>query len=283
MICISATLPNSISVDGIYSVLKVDFRKPGVGIGEAHNFPELSFVSRGAHLGICDGKQELSHSGELRIIGPGTFHKSSGISDSELLIICFKSDSEKLEELYNKKIALSEEQDRECRRIVEIGLELFERRAPGDSVRGMVVKPGADKSRLELFKKRLELFLLDLHVCYASPIKEGRATRNAKIISVHKFLLEHIGETMTTAEIAEQNSMCASKLKLIFKEKGGVINYFISLKIERAKELIAEGKMNFTEISDHLGFCSIHYFSRIFKKFTGITPTEYENGKGFFY
>ena len=283
MVCVSATLPNSISVDGIYSVLKVDFRKPGVGIGESHNFPELSFVSRGEHLGVCDGKQELSRKGQIRIIGPGTFHKSSGVSDSELLIICFKSNSEKLEELYNRRIDLTEVQQRECFEIVEMGLGLFERRAPGDSVRGMVVKNGADKNRLELFKKRLELFLLDLHVCYASPIKDSRARQNAKILSVREFLLEHIGENMTVREIAEKNSMCASKLKLIFKEKGGVINYFIALKIERAKELIAEGKMNFTEIADHLGFCSIHYFSKTFKKLTGITPSEYEKGKGTFY
>ena len=33
--------------------------------------------------------------------------------------------------------------------------------------------------------------------------------------------------------------------------------------------------MNFTEIADRLGFCSLHYFSRTFKKKTGLTPSEY--------
>ena len=90
-------------------------------------------------------------------------------------------------------------------------------------------------------------------------------------------------ENLLAEEIAEKNSICLSKLKQIFKERGGVKSFFITLKIERSKELISEGKMNFTEISDSLGFSSLHYFSKTFKKLTGITPSEYEKGKGMFY
>ena len=61
-----------------------------------------------------------------------------------------------------------------------------------------------------------------------------------------------------------------------------VMDYIILLP-NYSKELISEGKMNFTEISDSLGFSSLHYFSKTFKKLTGITPSEYEKGKGMFY
>jgi len=47
------------------------------------------------------------------------------------------------------------------------------------------------------------------------------------------------------------------------------------MKIEAAKELIRTGQMNFTQISEKLGYTSIHYFSRQFKKVTGMTPSEY--------
>ena len=49
------------------------------------------------------------------------------------------------------------------------------------------------------------------------------------------------------------------------------------MKIEKAKEYIRENEMNFTQISDELGFSSIHYFSRLFKKKTGMTLTEYRS------
>ena len=49
------------------------------------------------------------------------------------------------------------------------------------------------------------------------------------------------------------------------------------MKIEFAKQLIREDQMNFTQISDFLGYSSIHYFSRQFKKITGMTPSEYSS------
>ncbi len=47
------------------------------------------------------------------------------------------------------------------------------------------------------------------------------------------------------------------------------------MKIDFARQLIRDNDMNFTQISDFLGYSSIHYFSRQFKKITGMTPTEY--------
>ena len=55
----------------------------------------------------------------------------------------------------------------------------------------------------------------------------------------------------------------------------GVIDYFCHLKIDAARQMIREGGFNFTQISDTLGYSSIHYFSRQFKQITGMTPTEY--------
>ena len=53
-----------------------------------------------------------------------------------------------------------------------------------------------------------------------------------------------------------------------------MIDYFSSMKIETAKQLIRDNHLNFTEISDRLGYTSVHYFSRQFKKLTGKTPSE---------
>jgi len=43
--------------------------------------------------------------------------------------------------------------------------------------------------------------------------------------------------------------------------------------------MIRKGYHNFTEISDILGYTSIHYFSQAFKKATGMTPSEYAISK----
>jgi len=66
-------------------------------------------------------------------------------------------------------------------------------------------------------------------------------------------------------------------MKRTFKKHhdGGIIDYFILLKIDRAKKLITETELSFTEISSILGFSSSAYFSRTFKKKTGVTPSQY--------
>ena len=53
----------------------------------------------------------------------------------------------------------------------------------------------------------------------------------------------------------------------------GIIEFFTEMKVEFAKQLIRENQLNFTQISDFLGYSSIHYFSRQFKKVTGMTPS----------
>lgn len=56
------------------------------------------------------------------------------------------------------------------------------------------------------------------------------------------------------------------------------MEYFGRRKIEAAKEMIRREDGNFTEIATRLGYQSIYYFSRHFKKVTGMTPSEYASG-----
>ena len=57
----------------------------------------------------------------------------------------------------------------------------------------------------------------------------------------------------------------------------GVMAYFTLLKIDRAKEMIREEKYTFTEISEKLCFNNSQYFTTVFKRVSGMTPTEYAN------
>ena len=54
------------------------------------------------------------------------------------------------------------------------------------------------------------------------------------------------------------------------------IDYYLNLKISEAKKLIRTEKYTISQISDMLMFSCIHHFSRSFKRFTGITPSEYK-------
>ena len=91
------------------------------------------------------------------------------------------------------------------------------------------------------------------------------------------YLEEHIQQYISIEEICHDNLIGRSQLQKMFRDQHqcGVIEFFSRMKIELAKQLIRENQMNFTQISDFLGYSSIHYFSRQFKKISGMTPSEY--------
>ena len=101
----------------------------------------------------------------------------------------------------------------------------------------------------------------------------------AEIRDIIKFLDDNLSKNLTVKQIAEKFSISQSKLKKLFHNyaRRGVIQCFNDRKIVKAKRLIRENNLNFTEIADILAFNSVHYFSRLFKIKTSMTPSEYKN------
>ncbi len=87
---------------------------------------------------------------------------------------------------------------------------------------------------------------------------------------------EHIEEEVDLQKLAEENCVGYSYFRKMFKKYTGISphQYHLDLKIMRAKELILTSDKTIKEISYELGFQSIHYFSRLFKKKVGQTPTD---------
>ena len=82
---------------------------------------------------------------------------------------------------------------------------------------------------------------------------------------------------MKLETLAEIMHMEKSYFLRQFKKSTGKtpMAYVKTLKIEIAKELIENSDMNITQISEFLGFSSIHHFSNAFKKITGKSLSEY--------
>ena len=269
------SLPDRMRIDGICTVLVADYMKNG-GIGEAHDFPELIYIAKGETVGILDGDEIKKHEGQLMLIAPGSFHKKKKPSESEGWIISFASESPLLKDLYNRLIDLDEAEKEAIASLFMLGKRCFTKRPAGTHVHGMILSEEADACLLEEFKKRLELFLLDLHRHYGAVGTDALVHKVAERERVFRLLREHVCENLTVEEIAALAGISVSKLKLLFREKGGVVHCFIRLKIEHAKQMIQEGEMIFSEIADALGFASLHYFSRTFKTVTGVSPSQFK-------
>jgi AraC-like DNA-binding protein len=96
-----------------------------------------------------------------------------------------------------------------------------------------------------------------------------------KIIS---FMEKRIYGKFSMAELSREMSFGKTYISRYFSSVSGysIISYFTMMKINEAKRLIREDKYNFFEISEMLMFTNSHYFSSVFKKYTGMTPSQYK-------
>jgi AraC-like DNA-binding protein len=90
------------------------------------------------------------------------------------------------------------------------------------------------------------------------------------------MIRENVEQEINFKEFAEQNHIGYSYFRKMFKKYTGVppVQYHLDLKIMRSKEMLLSTDKIIKEISYELGFQSIYYFSRVFKKKLGVSPSE---------
>jgi len=91
----------------------------------------------------------------------------------------------------------------------------------------------------------------------------------------------NINNPYSPEQAAKELNVGYSWFRKRFKNYTGLSpgQYYLQLKIEKAKELLTNGNMRIKEIAIELNFDSILYFSKIFKEKTGFNPTDYRNRK----
>ncbi|MBQ9784083.1 MAG: helix-turn-helix domain-containing protein [Clostridia bacterium] len=276
---------DALSVEEIFTVLRPNLAASYPGHGEAHPFPEIIYLSHGRHYVLIDGKEYTLAAGQMIIYAPASYHEAGTRppENADAAILTFAATSAFLPTLYNRVINLTARQRQMLTAVVDEGMQYFCGRDPSLGLAGMQLREGVDPRNLWGLKKQIELFLIDVYRTDASH-KEARgkdARWAAEFESAVQYLQAHLCEPLTLEQIAVGCSMSVSKLKLLFRDKAGTgpIDYCIRLRVERAQTLIREGELNFTEIAERLGFTSLHYFSRQFKRVTGMSPTQYAKSK----
>ena len=96
----------------------------------------------------------------------------------------------------------------------------------------------------------------------------------ARIIS---YVKTHYNQHVSLNDIAESVGMNPSYISRKFSQCTGITltGYIKRLRMENAKELFASGKFTVKEAAGEIGYADAHLFSKEFKKYTGMTPTQY--------
>jgi len=108
---------------------------------------------------------------------------------------------------------------------------------------------------------------------------ENSQARQAELDSLHAFMREHLEERLTLNQLAELSGLSPAHFATRYREQTGTspIQHFLHLKIERACELLDTSSQSFADISRQLGYDDAYYFSRLFKKVMGKSPSDYRH------
>ncbi|MBQ0027711.1 MAG: AraC family transcriptional regulator [Lachnospiraceae bacterium] len=129
----------------------------------------------------------------------------------------------------------------------------------------------------------LKAWYLDKIKKAATNISTGSTDHTHHVIKkAIDYIENNFSKDISLDEISQELNLSSYYFSKLFKEeKGeGFVEYLNSRRISEAKELMKNQEKSIKEISNECGYADPNYFSRIFKKYTGMTPTEYRDKCG---
>lgn len=129
--------------------------------------------------------------------------------------------------------------------------------------------------QLQEMKSWVFRFCEELFAAHSAVIGSGHATVGFALA----YILEHYTEGINLKQVATQCNINPSYLGQLFKKETGrsFTDYVNELRINKAQDLLANASYKVYEIAAQVGFTDYHYFLKIFKKLTGVTPTVIKN------
>lgn len=142
-----------------------------------------------------------------------------------------------------------------------------------------------DRDHMEYYKTLCGCLLLQLLVdvsrhCLSAELESSgmiSARSYRKVLAVQNYLQTAYQEQITGDQLARQFDMNFDYLNRLFRQSVGrpIFQYLCGLRIARAKELLTTTSMRISQISERVGFLDESYFSKVFKKYTGVCPADY--------
>ena len=269
-------------VTGIANIHYFEFTNQFHTLENSHNFCELLYVDKGSITVHSENYDGILSVNQLIIHRPNEKHSLESPTSiaPNVIIIGFECKCDLLIPFASSPVTLSQEQAKSLAKIMQEGMSIYE--PPYDIPNTEFMKKrknypfGAD----QMIKIVLEAFLINLVRDY-NPVKnssyKASGIGNQSIYTGHRYITEHYTEKITLDNLCFLFGTNKTTLCREFKVEysSTILEYINSLRIKEAKTMLRAGNTSVTEISEKLGFDSIHYFCRVFKQNTGQSPTQY--------
>jgi len=216
---------------------------------------------------ICDGESFAVGEGDIFVANSNCMHAVH--SESGVVYQCLIIDADFCQEngIDTDKIAFTPHiHDEELvRKFDDIVCEINSE----DKFRITAIRSAVLNFILYLSRNHLDnMALFDKHI-------KKNTVENIKIATL--YIKAHLTEKLSLDDIALQTGLSKFHFAREFKKNVGMttVNYINILRCEKARKMLSSGNYRVFEVLDECGFENASYFTKVFKKFCGMTPAQY--------
>jgi len=272
-------ISKAVTVKNLVTIEKLDLQENFVYPKETHNFYEFVYVDYGKI--ICQRQTEKIElcQADFYLIPPNCEHEYLVEKNSaSVFILCFNAKADILQ-LLDQKINLDKQEKSVIANIIKEAqgtfvfpfnekLKLVEKPSFGA---GQLIESYVEELLIKLIRKKIE-GQTDVKIVMSSQELE-----NSLVSDIIKALNENVYCNLTLEQISKKTFYSKTYLNNIFKKNTSktIIQYFLILKIKEAQKLLRKG-FSVSNVSDTLNFDNPNYFSKVFKKHVGLTPSQYK-------
>ena len=282
---IKTQIKNVLNISKIVTVHYYEFDKNFLYEGEKHDFWEMVYVDKGSVIVSTENESITLSQGEIIFHKPNEFHAIKAHESSpNFFVISFVCSSplikylEKYHGVLDKNLkpfisAIIHEAESTFI-LPKNDTELKELKKIDSPVIGgeQMIKTYLEQLLILLVRNKLKIEKTQVFLS-----KESMESH--LVVKAKKYILESLERPFKVADLCSKLGYSKSYLSKIFIRETGnsIYNFMLEEKIKKSKALIRDGNLNFSEISDLLAFDNPQYFSRVFKRITNMTPTEFKN------
>ena len=278
-------LVNLINVSKIVTIHYFEFEKNFKTEGESHDFWEFVYADKESVICYAEKEKIILEKGEILFHKPKEFHAlaANGRKSPNVFIVSFVCRSDAMKFFENKKITLPKGSVKFIYNILNEGRKTFDIAFSDPDLKKLQLLPAPSLGGEQIIKNYIEIFLISLlrSQTESNGVNSIFITEKdyavKQIADIVSFLERSVYSSLTIEDILKNTHYGRAYLMRIFKRETGysIMEYFVNLKIEKAKELLRDNQLSVREISDKLSFNEPNYFTKTFKRITGAPPTAY--------
>lgn len=272
-----------INVSSIVTIHYFEFGPTFVYAGERHDFWEMVYVDKGCVSIQRDGETLILKQGEILFHEPNEFHSIRSLDSSpNFFVISFHCTSPAMASFARYQTRLDKTLNAYLASIIMEAEKTYWIPKNDHNLKKLTLRENALVGGEQLIKTYLEqflIFLLRLMISTkAQSFPQKDVAEDPLIEAIRHYLMVNVEKNIRIEDLCKEFDYSRSYLCHRFQSKTGqtLASYAMQLKVDEAKRLIRETDLNLSQISTRLSFENPQYFSRVFKRVTGMTPTEFK-------